>query len=1223
VSEVVLSRRAGKACLVVILAIVVYAATSAAAQAQTIGYRGASVTGTGTQVTGAKPESKLWFNDGHWWAIMWDEVEGDNFIYRLDPIAQRWVNTGTVTDNRSGTRSDVLWDGTKLYVASHSYTNTAQATASGARLYRFSYSATTDRYTRDSGFPVSINDWRTESLVIAKDSTGKLWATWNQGTEIYVTRTLTSDASWGAPFRLPLANAAGITTDDISSVLAFGGNKIGVMWSDQTRAAMHFAVHVDGAAAGTWTQETAISGPLSADDHINMKADGSGRVFAATKTSAVDATAPQIYLLVRSSTGTWTRHVAGLKSDHHTRPIVVLDTTNSIAHVFATSGEEGGTIYQKKVEMNNIAFEPGLGTPVLRDAASADMNDVTSTKQNVTAATGLVIHGSDDTSRFYWHNTVPLTPLPLDADFTGTPTRGAAPLAVTFTDRSRGAPTSWLWAFGDGTTSTLKNPSKTYSAPGTYTVELTAWNAGGQTNVETKTNYVTAEPLAAEFLGSPTSGAAPLAVSFTDQSTGNPVMWSWSFGDGTTSALRNPSKTYANPGTYTVTLTVSGSNGVASTKTRVDYVSALPLTAEFSGSPTFGTAPLVVSFTDTSVGTPTTWAWDFGDGGTSTLGNPTHTYTDEGVYTVRLTVTDALGQTSTKTKVDFVTATPDALFTSSEDTYVNSSSPDRNFGATGTLRVRSGLLAPPDYVSYVRFNVTGLADDVTAAKLRLHVTDGGNDGGDVYAVSDPWTETGLTWQNAPVATGPKLADVPGGDVGQVVEVSLPASAFAAGNQTYAFVIKSDNSQGGAVWFSSREGVAAPRLALRTIPLPLDADFAATPTSGGAPLAVSFSDNSQGEPTSWLWDFGDGRTSTERNPSHTYSTIGPYTVSLTVSDGRGDVRTRTRANYISVEPLAAEFTGTARTGPAPLAVSFTDASTGSPASWLWDFGDGTSSTERNPSHTYVEAGTYTVSLTVTDANGESSTWTEPNYVTALPLTADFTASPSFGSAPLVVTFTDRSIGTPTTWFWDFGDGTTSAAQTPTHTYELVGTYTVRLTITDAKGETSTKTRMNYVTASGSRVFAAGVDSFVSSNEPARNFGTASSVRVRSGAASPPHYVSYVKFAVAGLVGGPTDVKLRLLVTDAANEGGKVYLVDNAWTESTLTWDNAPLVGTTSLVTIPGGNVGDWLEVTLPASAFAGGDGTYSLAIKSDNPNAGAIWYSSREGTSAPQLVVSVG
>jgi len=137
-----------------------------------------------------------------------------------------------------------------------------------------------------------------------------------------------------------------------------------------------------------------------------------------------------------------------------------------------------------------------------------------------------------------------------------------------------------------------------------------------------------------------------------------------------------------------------------------------------------------------------------------------------------------------------------------------------------------------------------------------------------------------------------------------------------------------------------------------------------------PLYVYFTDISTGSPTSWSWNFGDGQTSTQRNPSHLYA-AGTYTVTLTATNSAGS-NTVTKARYVTVSnsgPVA-DFTGNPTTGPAPLNVQFTDISTGSPTSWSWNFGDGGTSPQRNPSHLYA-AGTYTVTLTATNPAGSKT------------------------------------------------------------------------------------------------------------------------------------------------------------------------------------------------------------------------------------------------------------
>ncbi len=168
---------------------------------------------------------------------------------------------------------------------------------------------------------------------------------------------------------------------------------------------------------------------------------------------------------------------------------------------------------------------------------------------------------------------------------------------------------------------------------------------------------------------------------------------------------------------------------------------------------------------------------------------------------------------------------------------------------------------------------------------------------------------------------------------------------------------------------------------------------------------------------------------------------------------------------NTDPPLAAFTGSPTSGDVPLTVTFTDQSTNNPTAWAWDFGDGGTSATQNPSYTYSVAGTYTVSLTVTNANG-SDIKTKVNYISATdppanPPVADFSGTPTSGDTPLTVDFTDLSTNGPTSWAWDFGDGGTSTAQNPSYTYNTAGTYTVALTATNAYGS-DTKTAIDYIT-----------------------------------------------------------------------------------------------------------------------------------------------------------------
>jgi PKD repeat protein len=250
-----------------------------------------------------------------------------------------------------------------------------------------------------------------------------------------------------------------------------------------------------------------------------------------------------------------------------------------------------------------------------------------------------------------------------------------------------------------------------------------------------------------------------------------------------------------------------------------------------------------------------------------------------------------------------------------------------------------------------------------------------------------------------------------------------------------------------------------------------ADFSASPRLGVEPLTVVFSDasNSTDGIVSWLWDFGDGTTSTEQNPEHSYR-FGTYDVSLTVEEADNDTDTITEQNYIivtiysnlsPVADAAGPYSGTEGE-----AISFDGSgsvdSDGTIVSYLWDFGDGETSTDQNPMHVYEQDGTYQVTLTVTDDDSaEDSDTTQAIVADTQPL-ASFSASPTSGITPLTVTFTDSSTSYDgiVSWLWDFGDGGTSSNKNPTHTYTQ-GRYTVTLTITESDGDTDTLTKQEYI------------------------------------------------------------------------------------------------------------------------------------------------------------------
>jgi PKD repeat protein len=267
------------------------------------------------------------------------------------------------------------------------------------------------------------------------------------------------------------------------------------------------------------------------------------------------------------------------------------------------------------------------------------------------------------------------------ASFAQSPSSGAAPLTVQFNDTSQayGAAVinSWSYNFGDGTTSTQRNPAKTYTVAGTYQVTLTVQDTAlGLTSTYTgpliTVGSTPTDSVTANFSLDPASGVAPLEVQFTDASTttGAAVINSrtWFFGDGDTATTTNPTHTYTTPGVYQPALvvedTVLGLTNTYAGLTLVVEASTIDsVIADFSATPLSGVAPLAVTFTDessdTGAATIDSYAWDFGDGGTSTTASPGYTYATPGVYYPQLTVSDtALGLSDTHAGAAVIVTAP-------------------------------------------------------------------------------------------------------------------------------------------------------------------------------------------------------------------------------------------------------------------------------------------------------------------------------------------------------------------------------------------------------------------------------------------------------------------------------------------------------------------------------------------------------------------------------------
>ncbi|MEI6292268.1 MAG: PKD domain-containing protein [Methanomicrobiales archaeon] len=249
------------------------------------------------------------------------------------------------------------------------------------------------------------------------------------------------------------------------------------------------------------------------------------------------------------------------------------------------------------------------------------------------------------------------------------PTQTAVPATTTY-----GTTTSATTAVPVTTQTT--SPVTSAATTSVSTTQTTIPATSHTTTTTTTASQSQSNPAVA-FFADITEGPGPLDVQFTDMSLGGPTSWSWDFGDGTSDTVQNPAHTYQDEGTYTVILTATSRTGSA-TVSRLDYIvveaeetttatatatttvttttasSVSSLLAAFNGSPRSGPAPLTVVFTDTTVGTPVTWLWDFGDGASETVQNPVHAYKKVGTYTVTLTVNSS-GAGKTIKQVDFIT----------------------------------------------------------------------------------------------------------------------------------------------------------------------------------------------------------------------------------------------------------------------------------------------------------------------------------------------------------------------------------------------------------------------------------------------------------------------------------------------------------------------------------------------------------------------------------------
>ncbi|PKL60726.1 MAG: hypothetical protein CVV33_01175 [Methanomicrobiales archaeon HGW-Methanomicrobiales-4] len=579
-----------------------------------------------------------------------------------------------------------------------------------------------------------------------------------------------------------------------------------------------------------------------------------------------------------------------------------------------------------------------------------------------------------------------------------------------FTDTSSGIniDTRWIWEFEPNKYSYIRNDSYNFTRNGTYNVSLTVYNpnCGDSSRGNKTTKQVSVyENLYANISYSPTCGSFPLTVQFLDNSTDTPDTWLWRFYYLNGSYydipnIRNPTFVYPTPGTYQVDLTTG--NLQNKWDVRNFYVTLTDcMQANFTANRTRGYFPLTVNFTDVSTPSSSISSriWNFGDQSTATQGSVDHTFSQKGNFNVTLTVTDTTGQVKVANK---------------------------------TIEVGSPV--------YANFTPNGSAAVPVNTSMIVQFTD----------LSVPQNDiTNWNWN---------FDDILPNDTNK-----SPFHTFTSEGLHNVTLNVSNPYYGATSVMRSQINISVQKAP--------EAGFTFSPEVVNPYEWVFFSDTSKGqEINTWLWQFGDGNTSSETNPKYQYQNAGSYTVNLVVSNPYGN---STASHVVRVKgPVIADFeTDPSGWGVVNQPVTFIDTSLGQPISWIWNFGDGnTTTTSVNPiSHTYTSSGWYTINMTGTNWDGQSGSAVRQIQIEdkARPRDVNFDVAGMkySGVHPLTVQFVDQtpSQSNVTEWYWDFGDRTNAFNTTPvapSHTYMNPGQYTVTLTVRNDAG-VNEKIRVAYV------------------------------------------------------------------------------------------------------------------------------------------------------------------
>ncbi len=625
---------------------------------------------------------------------------------------------------------------------------------------------------------------------------------------------------------------------------------------------------------------------------------------------------------------------------------------------------------------------------------------------------------------------------------------GCAPYAVNFSDASGAS--SFLWDFGDGTTSTNANPYHVYTSPGVYIVSLTTWmpNGGCEQYIQNfQTFNIDGAYPGFTYTVSP---CPPYEVFFTDTSL-NASSWQWSFGDGGNSSLQNPSHIYPGPGLYSIRLICTTPTGCNTTLNATNGVVINGLGAHGTSFTTDTVAPINVQFAANSTGA-TWWLWTFGDGGTSSLENPTHIYQSLGPFTITLTIgNDSCQYTYNYPPITFgpntgsggglgggVPPIPPPVYHCAPFT-VSYTNPDPSaigwlwsFGDGNTSNLPSPTHAYSDSGAFVTtlylYYSGGVVDSLVFTDTSYVVK----------PISD-FTINKTNLCNGVVVD--VLTNAPGTnfnwDFGSGITFNTATATYTYPNVTASYMIS----------LNVTDTNNCTSFVAKSFAINASNPITANTRRACAGDSLSFNPGNVNY-AQYLWNFGDGSTSTIKYPLHAYQDSGLFVVSLQVVDMNGCVLTFNMAYAIEVFNPIANFTyNPPITNCSALYVEFINASTGC-SSYFWNFGGNSISSQTNPIYNFISFGYQDVTL-VASKNICKDTLVMDSLFYVSNLIPNFTSSVSSNCAPAVVSFTDMS-NDAVSWHWDFGDGDTSNLQNPVHVYIENPIDSVTLTVRDVNG-----------------------------------------------------------------------------------------------------------------------------------------------------------------------------